>query len=254
EEALARGFRTITRPVLRSAYVSTQGLWSGYETALRAKLRSEIRRRKRRLQDLGDLELQVTDGSNGLEGLLSEGFRVERSGWKGANGTAIDSNPRSHRFYREVARWASDRGWLKLAFLRLDGRPIAFDLCLEANRVHFLLKTGFDHDYHTFGPGMILRSMMLERAFSGSIDTYEFLGTIVGTNNRWKLEWTRDYHTRWHFQAFAPSRTAIAEWSAFRFGPLLSHEARTLASRALGPTGRRIIERGRRLVRKRFRP
>jgi hypothetical protein len=42
EEALARGFCAITRPFLQSAYVSTQGPWSCYETALRAKLRSEI--------------------------------------------------------------------------------------------------------------------------------------------------------------------------------------------------------------------
>jgi Acetyltransferase (GNAT) domain len=50
--------------------------------------------------------------------------------------------------------------------------------------VHFLIKIGYDHDFRTFGPGMILRSMMPERAFAGSTDTYEFLGTIVPANNR----------------------------------------------------------------------
>ena len=34
-------------------------------------------------------------------------------------------------FYRRVAAWAAERDWLRLAFLRLDGRPLAFDLALE---------------------------------------------------------------------------------------------------------------------------
>jgi CelD/BcsL family acetyltransferase involved in cellulose biosynthesis len=195
----------------------------------------------------------VADGSERLEGLLSEGFQIEQSGWKGEHGTAINSSPRRRRFYREVAQWAGERGWLRLAFLRLDGRTIAFDLCLEANRVHFLLKTGYDHDYEKFGPGMILRSMMLERAFSGSIDTYEFLGTIVGANNRWKLDWTRNHHTRLRFQAFAASPTALAAWSAFRFAPAISRRARFLAGRALGSSGRRLVKRGRRILRESFR-
>jgi CelD/BcsL family acetyltransferase involved in cellulose biosynthesis len=253
EEAHARAFRTITEPVLLSPYVSSQGSWSEYQTKLGAKLRSEIRRRQRRLQELGDLSLQVADGSERLEDLLSEGFRVEHSGWKGDYGTAINSNPRRHQFYREVARWAGERGWLKLVFLRLDGRAIAFDLCLEADRVHFLLKTGFDHGYQKFGPGIIIRSMMLERAFSGSIDTYEFLGTIVGANNRWKLDWTRDYHTCLRFQAFAASPSALAAWSASKFAPVLSSGARSLAGRVLGTSGRRVLKRGRRILRERFR-
>jgi CelD/BcsL family acetyltransferase involved in cellulose biosynthesis len=253
EEARARGFRTITQPVLLSAYVSTQDPWSEYQTTLSAKLRSEIRRRRRRLQELGDLTLLVADGSERLEDLLSEGFAIEQSGWKGEHGTAINSSPRRHRFYREVAQWAGERGWLRLAFLRLDGRTIAFDLCLEANGVHFLLKTGYDHDYEKFGPGMILRSMMLERAFSGSIDTYEFLGTIVGANNRWKLDWTGNHHTRLRFQAFAASPTALAAWSAFRFAPAISRRARFLAGRALGSSGRRLVKRGRRILRESFR-
>jgi CelD/BcsL family acetyltransferase involved in cellulose biosynthesis len=249
EEARAHGFLTITRPVLLSAYVTTQDPWSAYQATLGAKLRSEIRRRRRRLQELGDLTLQVTDGSERLEDLLSEGLQVEQSGWKGAHGTAINSSPRRRRFYREVARWAGERGWLRLAFLRLDGRPIAFDLCLETDGVHFLLKTGFDHDFSRFGPGTILRSMMLERAFSGSIDAYEFLGTVAGANNRWKLEWTDRYHERMRFQAFPPSLARSIEWLAYKYFPVMSQRARAFAGRTLGTSGRDVAKRGRRVLR-----
>jgi CelD/BcsL family acetyltransferase involved in cellulose biosynthesis len=49
---------------------------------------------------------------------------------------------------------------------------------------HLLIKIGYDHDSRTLSPGMILRLMMLERAYAGSTETYEFLGAIVPSNNR----------------------------------------------------------------------
>lgn len=249
EEARGRRFRIITRPVLLSPYVSTQGDWETYQAGVGSKLRSEMRRRRRRLDELGHIRLEVTAGGERLRPLLAEGFRVESSGWKGAHGTAIDSDPRTLRFYRDVARWADERGWLRLAFLRLDGRPIAFDLSLETDRTHFLLKTGYDHAFHKFGPGVILRSMMLERAFSGSTDTYEFLGTVVGQNNRWKLDWTEEYRERLRFQAFGPSFAGTMDWAAFRYYVPAAHRARASAGRALGPSGRHVVKRVRRLLR-----
>ena len=86
EEALARGFHTIIRPALLSPYVTTQGPWTAYQATLGVKLKSEIRRRTRRLQELGEFTLDVVSGAERLDDLLSEGFRVEQSGWKEPTG------------------------------------------------------------------------------------------------------------------------------------------------------------------------
>ena len=80
---------------------------------------------------------------------------MEGSGWK--TRTAIASRPDTRRFYRDVARWAAGRGWLRLGFLRLDGRALAFDFCLEHAGTHYLLKTGFDPAFRAYGPGMLMR-------------------------------------------------------------------------------------------------
>jgi CelD/BcsL family acetyltransferase involved in cellulose biosynthesis len=249
EAARTRQFRTITRQVALSPYLSVADDWGAYESSLDAKFRSEIRRRRRRLAERGDLRLEVVVAPERLETVLTEGFRVERSGWKGEYGTAIESDPRTRRFYLEAARWASERGWLVLAFLRLDGRSIAFDLCLETGGIHYLLKTGFDHGFRSFAPGVLLRSMMLERAFSAPIETYEFLGTVLGTNNRWKLDWTDRSHERVRFAAFGPSLVGTAGWYALKYAIPLADRARVSIGRALGPSGRHLVKRGRRLLR-----
>jgi CelD/BcsL family acetyltransferase involved in cellulose biosynthesis len=250
EQAELRRFRTLVRPVLLSAYVDTEGDWGTYQASLDSKLRSEVRRRLRRLGELGEVRLEVVNGGDRLSTLLEEGFRIEESGWKGAHGTAINSDPRTCSFYSEVARWADERGWLQLGFVRIDSRAIAFDLCLEAEGVHFLLKTGFDHDFRRFGPGLILRSMMLERAFAGPIHTYEFLGTIVGANNRWKLDWTDRYRERVRFEAFPRSLAGTMAWSSSRYGPPLADGSRRAVGRVVGRRGRDFLKRGIGLIRK----
>lgn len=220
--AEAAGYRLIVRTVQRSPYLVVDGDWAAYEARRDAKLRRELRRRRRRLGERGQLGLEVADGSERLDQLLEEGFNVEGAGWKGERGTAIASHPATRRFYVDVARWAAGRGWLRLAFLRLDGRPIAFDYALEEGGAHYLLKTGYNPAYRAFGPGMIIREAMLSRAFSAGIKRYEFLGDTTD----WKLEWADGTRELKVMQGFAPSALGTVDWAAFAFG-------RPLAKRAL---------------------
>jgi len=212
--ALAAGFRILERALENSPYVEIDGDWDAYRAGLGRKLASELRRRRRRLDEAGRLAVEVLDGSDRLDQLLEEGFAVEAAGWKGARASAMVSRPETAEFYRRVAAWAADRGWLRLAFLRLDGQAFAFDFAVEEGDVHYLLKTGFDPAFGRFAPGMILRYEMLARAFSNGLRSYEFLGA----DEPWKLEWTQTTRPRGLLQAFAPSLRGQLEWAAFAWG------------------------------------
>jgi len=221
------GYRTLERTLERSPYIPIEGDWEGYCETLGRKLLSELRRRRRRLEEEGQFIFEVVDGGERLPELLDEGFAVEAAGWKSERNSAISSRPETLAFYRAVAQWAAERGLLKLAFLRLDGRAIAFDYCIEDGWIHYLLKTGFDPSYGKFAPGMILRYEMLARAFSTGIRSYEFLGA----DEPWKLQWTETTRRRTVFQAFAPTARGRVEWAAFAWG-------RPLVKRVLGAVGR----------------
>jgi CelD/BcsL family acetyltransferase involved in cellulose biosynthesis len=186
----------------------------------------ELRRRRRRLGEQGAVALEVVDGRDRLDELLDDGLRVEALGWKGARGTAIASHRATRQFYRDVAHWAAARGWLRLAFLRLDGRAIAFDYAIEDGQVHYLLKTGYDPAYRAFAPGLQIREEMLARAFAGGLSRYEFLGDAAD----WKLEWANRARELELVQGFARSLPGAVDWAAFAFG-------RPLAKRALAWRG-----------------
>jgi CelD/BcsL family acetyltransferase involved in cellulose biosynthesis len=207
-------YRWLARPLERSPYLVIDGDWQAYEGRRSRKLLSELRRRRRRLSEQGDLSFECVDGKADLDELLTEGFRIEAAGWKGERGSAINSKEETIGFYRAIARWAARRGWLRLAFLRLDRRPFAFDLCIECGGVHYLMKTGFEPDFGRFAPGMILRHEMLSRAFRSGLHSYEFLGAAEA----WKLDWTEMTRERRLVQAFARSPRGVLDWLANEYG------------------------------------
>jgi CelD/BcsL family acetyltransferase involved in cellulose biosynthesis len=189
------------RELERSPYIDIQSSWETYEEGLGTKRRRELRRRRRRLEELGRLTFEVRQDGQDLERLLDEGFSVEGSGWKDARGTAIRAKQETRLFYREVARWSAQRGWLLLGFLRLDGQPLAFDYCLEYTGVHYLLKTGYDPAFRQLAPGTLLRYEMIRRAHRTGLARYDFLGG----DYPWKLEWTDRSRPRWELRGFPRS-------------------------------------------------
>jgi CelD/BcsL family acetyltransferase involved in cellulose biosynthesis len=220
--ARSSGYRTLERTVQRSPYMDLEGDWEERWHGLGSKRRNTLKRRRRRLEERGEVTLGITEGGEELEGLLEEALQVEALGWKGERRSAIISRRETHQFYRSVAAWAAGRGIYRLALLRVNGRLVAFDYALEEDD-HYLLKTGFDPDYSDCAPGLVLRMMMIERAYSLDLRRYEFLGG----EDPYKLDWTDTAHDRALVQAFRPSPAGLALWAAFRYG-------RPLAKRALG--------------------
>jgi CelD/BcsL family acetyltransferase involved in cellulose biosynthesis len=225
--ARSHGYRIVERTLARSPYVETAPGWAAYHDGLDAKLRRGLRRRRRRLDAEGRVEVAIADGRTDLDDLLAESIRVEGLGWKGRRRTAIGSERATTGFYRDVARWAAARGTLRLAFLRLDGRSLAVDIAIEDGGRHYLLKTGYDPDFRHLAPGLLLRLAMIERAFSSGLRSYEFLGT----DEPWKLAWTRSVRERSDLEAYRPGAVGLAGWTAAAY-------VRPQAVRALARVGR----------------
>jgi CelD/BcsL family acetyltransferase involved in cellulose biosynthesis len=214
EACRVAGYRTIVRTLERSPYIAIDGPWESYEGERNGKFLRELRRRWRRLQQEGPVTFSVERGQEGLPAFLAEGFAVEAAGWKGDRKTAIASSTNTRQFYEGIADWAAERGWLRLGFLRVGQRAIAFDFAMQHDGSHYLLKTGFDPAFRRFAPGALLRHAMLRSVFAEGLKNYEFLGA----DERWKFDWTRTTRERVLVQAFAPTASGTADWSAFRFG------------------------------------
>jgi CelD/BcsL family acetyltransferase involved in cellulose biosynthesis len=202
----------------QSPYLSLSGTWDGYFAALDRKHRSNIRNRLNRLQRIGPVELQVISDEDEALPALADGLALEAKAWKGRAGTAILCRPELQSFYRNIALCAARRGWLRLNFLVVNGRKIAFDFSLLHGKRMFVLKPGYDPDYAPLSPYNTLCYMKLREAFAAGLLEYDFLGI----DDSWKLDWTET--TRPHYWLYVFSgraRPALLHYAKFQLAPQL---------------------------------
>lgn len=213
------GYSLLERTLTRSPYLEVAGDWAAFESGMRSKARVDLRRRRRRLEERGAVSFEVQDGSSRLGELIDEVVQVEATGWKGDEATSIGSREDTLCFYREIAAWAAERGWLRLHFLRLDGQALATSFALRVNGVHFGLKMGYDVEYRQLAPGMLILHEIVRSAFEEGLKRVEMLGE----DEPYKRTWCPQTRETIGLQAFAPSLAGHADRFVFvRVRPLAS--------------------------------
>lgn len=216
-ETEARRLPVLSRPMERSPFVTVGGdtSWEDYQRRLGADRRSWVRRRTRQLAELGRVDFEVSDGRDDLDRLLDEGFAIEGSGWKDRHGTSIASSPVVRDFYTDAARWAAAVGVLRLLFLRVDGRAVAFQYMIEQPPVLYDLKRGYDPAYSRCSPGALLTLRTVEYAFARpDLTTLDLLGEAEAH----KLRWADSADQRVRVAAFTRPGTGRWERRAVELG------------------------------------
>jgi CelD/BcsL family acetyltransferase involved in cellulose biosynthesis len=170
-----------------SPIVETVGTFDAWRKLTKPRWRSDLDRFARNLRRRHSAEFSIVQVPTDPTGELDTGFRVEASGWKGEQRTAIQSSPQTETFYRNVAKSFHDRGQLRLSRIVLPDGCAAFDLCLLTGQRLYLLKTGFDERFRNLSPGLVLRLATIERCFELGLEAHELLGDDA--------EWKRKFAT-----------------------------------------------------------
>ena len=136
--------------------------------ALSAKHRKMIRRQERQLSEIGRLEYDALTPDDDVEVWIEEFLRLEASGWKGRENSAIASDESDQSYFRSIATEAFRQGRLSMLALRLDGRPIAFKCDFHAGRGLFTFRIAFDENYARNSPGMLLETENVRRLHARS--------------------------------------------------------------------------------------
>lgn len=187
--AARAGCRVLEHPVRRSPYAEPASAADPAQQ-LDTGFRRDLRRRRRRLEEQGRVEVTVHRGGPDLAERLDEAFAVELRQWKGAQDTAIASRPETREFYTRVAESAAGRDGMELTVLRLDGRAVAFTLVLVHRNALYGLKTAYDPQFARFSPGQLLQWEVFADAHRRGVARYEFLGGA----DPYKLRWTSATH------------------------------------------------------------
>ena len=212
----ANGYVVATRRAHDSPVMNLPADWRTLEAGLSRNLRSQLRRRSRDLERLGEVRLR-TSAPISVDDDFERFVALEASGWKGRAGTAIACSPRSFALYRDFVAGAAELGWARLQFLELDGVPIAADLsCAFAGGI-FMLKTAYDERLREQAPGFVLRAHALRAAIDEGALFYDFLGGA----DAYKLRWADASRQHFSVRGYAgPVAPAVAVWERALRPPL----------------------------------
>ena len=197
----------------QSPYLALPGTFDDFWNGLSTKRRTAIRSRVKKITEQGEPVLRVITRPQDLPDAMGIVLGIERMSWKEAEGTSITANPYQVAFYEALTRGLAERGWLRLYFLDVGGRPVAHDIGFHYKNRFFSGKTSFIEDLRHLQPGFVLRWLILKDLYERGIREHDFMGDP----DPYKLHWTdsmRDHRdVRWFRQG---ARTGLARM--LRFG------------------------------------
>ena len=154
---------------------------------IKSSLREDLRRARRKAEALGEVRMETSAAASDEELLkqLETAFRIEASGWKGRNGTAIASSESRRRFFERYACSAWKDGTLRLSFLLINNTPVAVQYAIESANAYWLLNVGYDEQYQECSPGKLLLGESIKDAAKSGLVQYNFLGKEEPWTKRW---------------------------------------------------------------------
>lgn len=147
-----RGYDDHVRAILETDKPAEEYL----RESLGKKRTKEYRRLRNRLGDLGEITFSVCEEKPAVEAALTRFLELEKSGWKGTRGTALDCRDDWRSFVEDSVSGLALSGQCRIAELCLDGRVIASTLLLISGDVVWMWKIAFDETLSKFSPGVLL--------------------------------------------------------------------------------------------------
>jgi CelD/BcsL family acetyltransferase involved in cellulose biosynthesis len=175
DSASTRALREVGTDLGRPVYVTRRyerAILTGpralrdYIEALPGKMLREQKRRRRRLDALGEVRFERLAAGADPAPWSDELIDLEARGWKGRKGVAAASEPHVEAFVRHMLREAHAAGRLDMRRLRLGGRTIAMLAHIESGRTAISFKIAYDEAFARFSPGVLLQMEALERGLA----------------------------------------------------------------------------------------
>jgi len=164
------GMQVETSKIDVSPYVNLPNSWDGYLSLLNNKQRHELRRKMRRLREMGEIEYTsntiITEDDRKLFFQLFRESREDKAEFLTAD---------MENFLTLVLNSMSEKNYLRFNVLRYNKKPIAVTICFDYNNEMLLYNSGFDREYNWLSAGIISKAMAIEDGIKTGKNKFDFL-------------------------------------------------------------------------------
>jgi CelD/BcsL family acetyltransferase involved in cellulose biosynthesis len=151
--------------------------WKGTLEGFDGSHRRQLAKRTRQLKERFRVELEITRREEDVARDVDAFIAMHQQRWTSVGKKGIYDAPHVAAFQREVAELFFRRGWLFLAFLRLDGaRVVALCGFQHRNELAYYLNGVADAgDASRFSPGLVMHCLCMEELIARGVRVYDFL-------------------------------------------------------------------------------
>jgi CelD/BcsL family acetyltransferase involved in cellulose biosynthesis len=147
-------------------------------------VRHELRRKQKRLEKAGAVELRIVQRSDELGAAFDDVKAIEAKSWKGETRSSFLEEPGAEGFYRTLFDRTADQGWVRIYLLYFNGRPVAHLFGMVFRNRYYAFNSSFDASLGDYSPGSVVVLRAIEDACARKLELVDFLGAQY----RWKDE------------------------------------------------------------------
>lgn len=172
EIAPGLGCRVVCKPDNVAYAMALPSSWEAFLKRLTGKQRHEIRRKLRRLNAAGQIEYRFVEDVNIVRTEIDTFIALFRSN---RPDKAAFMTPQMAAYFRSLAASMADHHMLKLAFLELDGQPVAAVLCFDNGSTVYLYNSGYDIHFSSLSVGLLSKVLSIRDSIRRGRRKYDFL-------------------------------------------------------------------------------
>ena len=180
----AKGVKIFEKKEVSPYYVMDKS-YDAIEKGWRSSHRGDIRRQKKRLGELGKLELRVYIYDNDILNDLEDFFQVHTEKWHAEGFPAMFRNPGYQDLFKEMIKTIGVKGGVHFSKLTLDNKAISYHFGFVYDNRLYWYKPALKKEYENYSPGKIHISMLMEEAVKHNIKIFDFL---IG-DEPYKYQW-----------------------------------------------------------------
>ena len=168
----------------------------------------DLRRQTRRLEEKGiRINFQAERDPGRVAECIRDYAKLEESGWKAREGTAVTGEGKQGLFYRDVLEKFCSRGEGVVYRITFNGAVVASDLCLERDGMVVVLKIAYDENLQGISPGKFIHREILKRLFEeGKTRTLEWYGRV----HEWQKKLGSSARTMFHLNFYRNAWVPVA--------------------------------------------
>lgn len=170
-----------------------QGDFDHYLQTRPGRLRSTLKRKKARLNTLGNVDISIHDGSSSINELICAYRAVYEKSWK---------VPEPHEdFIPSLILAMAKKGHLRLGLLSVADNPVAVHFWIVKNGCANIYKLAHDSEFDQYSPGTLLMAEMVRYVME--FDAVRRLDFLTG-NDSYKRDWMSECRQKLSLTAYNP--------------------------------------------------